>query len=198
MPEAVSPVRTPIDLEPFEGTEVIAASIAITKAGDGLSDALSVDPQAFHLGEKLYVVLECEVAKIRYEDVKDTGSLRRQHTLEAKAATFVDATLVSDLVDAQKDAVQRAKEAAAGIERLPFEDTPGQDLSPLQRLSKQQLRDLADANAISAPKSATKDRLVELLAEVDGIMAAVDSYDVVPDSNSEDNVTSLADRVSEE
>jgi hypothetical protein len=198
MPEAAKSVRVPVDLEPFEGTEVIAASIAITKAGDGLSEALSVAPQAFHLGEKLYVVLECDVAKIRYEDVKDTGSLRRQHTLEAKGATFVDASLVSDLVDAQKEAVQLAKEEAAGIQRLPLADEPEPDVSPLHKLSAQQLRDLCAANAIDHPKKATKERLVELLAEVPGIMEAAASFDQVPDSNGEGTVTALADRTNED
>lgn len=193
MPEAAATVRTPIELEPFEGAEVIGAGIQVTKAGDGLSEALGIEPQAFHLGERLYVVLEVEVAKIRYEEVKDTSALRRLHTLEAKGATFVDASLVSDLVDAQREAILKAKEAAAGIERLPFEDTPEPDLGPLQKLSKSQLQQLADANAIDYPKKATKERLVELLSEVPGIMDAAASFDTVPD-NGEGSVTALADR----
>lgn len=197
MPEAATPVRAPIPLEPFEGTEVIASSIAITKAGDGLSDALSVEPQAFHLGEKLYVVLECDVAKVRHSDVKDTGALRREHTFQARGATIVDATLVADLVQAQKDAIRVAKEKAAGIEALPFEDEPQPPTSALDRRTRDQLFALCDANGITVGRSAKKDRLVSLLRDVPGIEAAAESYDDMdyhdPHPDSEASVTSLAD-----
>lgn len=196
MPDDAQTVRAPVKLEPFEGTEVIAASIAITKAGDGLSDALSVEPEAFHLGERLYVVLECEVAKVRYSDVKDTGSLRREHTFEARGATLVDATLVADLVQAQREKIQHAKEQAAGIERLPFEDHADADgvvMTALLKCTKDQLISLADVNGVAMPRSANKQRMAELLAEVPGIEHAAGSYSTVPDS--EATVTSIAEAV---
>ncbi len=48
-------------LTSFDGRDVIKTTIAITKAGDGLSDALKVDPQEFSLGDEVVVVLKCEV-----------------------------------------------------------------------------------------------------------------------------------------
>jgi hypothetical protein len=193
MPEAGQTTRQPIPLEPFEGIDVIGAKIKITNAGDGLSEALGVEPQAFHLGEKLYVVLEVEVAKVQHVEAKDTNSLLREHTLKAQAATIVDATLVGDLVDAQKMIIRRAKEQAAGIEPLPFDDNDDDSPGPLHDLKTAQLRELADANLIDYPKSATKTRLIELLSEVPGIDDVARSFATVPDS-SEASVTSIADR----
>lgn len=190
MPEAAQTTRPTIPLEPFEGLDVIGARIKITNAGDGLSDALGVHPEAFHLGEKLYVVLEVDVSKVQHVEAKDADALIREHTLKAQAATIVDASLVSDLVQAQKDLIRRAKEQAAGIEPLPFDDTPRTDTSALHGLKAAQLRELADANKIDYPKSALKPRLIELLSEVPGIEDVARSYADVPDAS----VTSIGDR----
>lgn len=197
MPEAVRTARTMIPLTPFEGVDVIGAKIKITNAGDGLSEALSVEPQAFHHGEKLYVVLEVEVAKVTHTDVKDTGSLMREHTLKASGATIVDATLVADLIAAQREVILRAKEDAAGIQRLPMEEDTGPDLTPLRALKVPQLRSLAEANGVELTKSATKDRIIELLSEVPGIFDAARSYADVPD-HPEAGVTSLDDHRGED
>lgn len=194
MPEAATVAEPLQPLEPFEGRDVIGAKIQITKAGDGLSEALSVDPQAFPLGSKRFVVLECEVVKVRMAEVKDTDALVREHTFEAQGATIVDATLVADLVQAQKDIIRRAKEKAAGIEPLPFDDTPEPDTSALAALSKDQLQALCDSNAVPYTKKAPKSDLVALLAEVPGIMDVAASFAVVPDSGSEATVTSLDER----
>lgn len=193
MPEAAQMIDPPKPLEPFEGSDVIGSSIQITKAGDGLSEALSVEPASFHLGEKRYVVLECIVAKIRYTEVKDTKALKREHTFEAQGATIVDATLVADLIAAQREVILRAKEDAAGIQRLPMDEDPGPDLTPLKALKMDQLKALADANAVAYVKSVKKDHLIELLSEVPGILDAARSFDDVAD-HPEAAVTSLDDR----
>lgn len=110
-------------LHRFEGREVIGTRIAITRAGDGLSKALAIEPEELTLGQKVYVVLECTVTKIAYEPVGDTDSLTRVQTLQAGAATTVDHDLVAEVLDDQ----QRRIEQAQGIERLDFEegDTDG-------------------------------------------------------------------------
>lgn len=119
---AQSPVTQLQPLEPFEGRDVIKSVVKITNAGDGLSDGLSIEPQAFHLGEKRYIVLECDVSKVQHLPIKDTDHLAREQTFRAMGAVIVDPDLVKDLVAQQKDRILEAKEAAAGIERLPFED----------------------------------------------------------------------------
>jgi hypothetical protein len=113
------------DLSPFEGRDVITTRIAITNAGDGLSEALAVEPNEMHLGETVYVVLECEVAKIRHDPVKDTDGLARVHTLKAGTGTIVDAGLVQDVIADQARRNQLAREQAEGVQRLDLDDDEG-------------------------------------------------------------------------
>jgi hypothetical protein len=113
------PTGNPVPaLTAFENRDVVQSTIRVTRAGDGLSQALAVEPAEFHLGETRYIVLECQVAKVHYEELGDTGCLRRVHTLAAGAATIVDHDLVGHVLAAQKALIDRAK----GIHPLPFDD----------------------------------------------------------------------------
>ena len=66
----------------------------------------------------MYVVLECEVAKIRMDPVKDTDGLRRIHFFRAGVATIVDESIVSEQLETQR----RKIEEAAGVSRLELGD----------------------------------------------------------------------------
>lgn len=109
-------------LHPFDGRDVLRTTIAVTNAGDGLSEALGVDPREFRHGEKVYVVLETTVNKVRFDPIKDTDCLARVHVLKAGAATIVDEAVVKAQIARQKERIARAKEEAAGIARLPGVD----------------------------------------------------------------------------
>lgn len=102
----------------FDRREVIKSTIAVTNAGDGLSKAMSVDPQAMDLGDKVYVVLECEVAKVTFTEIDDTKKLARNHTLRAGGATLVDEDLVRDHLDSMAERIEQAQ----GVHRLPLEE----------------------------------------------------------------------------
>lgn len=104
-------------LSPFEGRDVLATRVAITRAGDGLSKAMEVDPDELVLGDVVTVVLECTVDRVRFEPIKDVDALVRVHTLRAGTATIVGRELVADALDAQ----QRRLEAANGVERLSLD-----------------------------------------------------------------------------
>jgi hypothetical protein len=106
------------DLGEFDGQQVLRTTIAVTNAGDGLSDALKVDPALLHLGDKVYVVLECEVSKIRLDPIKDTDALTRVHTLRAGTATMVDADMVQAQLAEQAERIALAKEAESGVSRM--------------------------------------------------------------------------------
>ena len=110
-------------LAPFEGKPVESATIAIRNTGDGLSKAMEVDPTELHHGQRVYVVLECEVDKVRFDPLKDEETLERVHVLKAGRATFVDADVVAEALDAQ----QRRIEEAAGVQQLPLD---GEDPEP--------------------------------------------------------------------
>ena len=117
-------------LAPFDGKTVLNTAIIIQKAGDGLSAALTVDPQELHHDDEFHVVLRCKVVKVRFDPVKDTDCLTRVHMADTLEATIIDAEIVEDQLDQQRarieaDRVRREKEK--GIERLPGIDDPALD-----------------------------------------------------------------------
>lgn len=109
-------------LTQFEGRDVLQTTVAIRNTGDGLSDALAVDPHEYHQGERVYVVLECDVEKLRFDPIPKTDALSRVHMLKAGNATIVDAALVADALSAQAERIRLAKEAEEGVQRMVLTD----------------------------------------------------------------------------
>lgn len=107
-------------LRKFEGSTVLSAGIEVKNAGGGLNEALAVDPQEWHRGDEVVVVLKCKVEKLRFDPVPKTDGLRRVHIMSASQATVVDESLVAGVLEEQAVRIERAK----GIIRLPF----GEDL----------------------------------------------------------------------
>lgn len=111
-------------LTPFDGKQVLNATVAIRNAGDGLSSAMQVEPVELHHGETIFIVIEAQVEKVRFDPIKDTQALQRVHMLKAGTAVMVD----EDLVRAHLDAMALRIEEHAGITRLPFgDDETGDD-----------------------------------------------------------------------
>lgn len=114
-------------LPTFDGRDVIASTIAVRKAGDGLSEALSIEPAPFHIGETVFVVLECEVTAVNHLPIPKAESvLARKHVLTTETATIVDGALVAEVLGQQKAKLetarleaQRAKEEKDGVQRVP-------------------------------------------------------------------------------
>ncbi len=105
-------------LHPYEGRDVAQATIRVTNAGDGLSKALAVSPHEYHIGDRVFVVLECETSRVHYDVVKDTDLLVRVHTLRADAGTIVAEDLVRDVLDEQRRKIAEAE----GVPELPLDD----------------------------------------------------------------------------
>lgn len=101
-------------LKRFEGKEVLSATVAVTGAGDGLSQAMAVDPIELHHQEKRYLVLEVDVTKVRFDPVPKTDGLQRVHILRAGRATFIDADVVTAALDEQEKRI----EEALGVQKL--------------------------------------------------------------------------------
>lgn len=95
-------------LAKFEGKEVHSSTVAITNAGDGLSKAMKVEPVELHHAQTVWVVLECEVAKVRFDPVKDTDGLQRVHVLRAGRSTLIDGDLVRAALDEQQEKIDEA------------------------------------------------------------------------------------------
>lgn len=126
--------KTQPALTPFDGRQVFATTVIITNAGDGLSDALEVDPEEYHHGDVVHVVLRCTVNKVRFDPVKDTEGLRRVHVFRAEEATVVDADLVEEHLSAQRDRIEAdrvRREEEEGIHRLPFDGDRTAEPDPL-------------------------------------------------------------------
>jgi hypothetical protein len=81
------------EVKQFEGKEVIGSKLIVTKAGDGLSDSLRIDPIAYPLGARVRVVIEGTIGKVNHVPVKSKGEsldvLVREHTLVTEVATIV-------------------------------------------------------------------------------------------------------------
>lgn len=113
--------KTTSPLGAFEGRDLVGIKVRITNAGDGLSKAMQIEPQVLHVGDIVYVVLEAEVDDVRHKRVKDLDVLERIQTLKAGTVTLVDESLVKDVLEAQRVAIEQA----AGVERLDFGE-PGE------------------------------------------------------------------------
>lgn len=109
-------------LSMFEGHDVIATKVAITRAGDGLSQALQIEPQELALGADVFIVMQGRVTSITMENDPDTDLVTRKHKIAAGTVTIVDEKLVKEVLDQQRIAIERAK----GVERIDFGGADGE------------------------------------------------------------------------
>jgi hypothetical protein len=116
---ATALAANPGRLDSYKGRDVLRTTIAIRNAGDGLSEAMSIDPTELEIGDTVYVVLECEVDKHTHAPIKEAPDcLTLKQVLKAGSATLVNAELVADVIERQRAAIQRAKDDANGQGRL--------------------------------------------------------------------------------
>ncbi len=108
-----------VDLGEFEGQKIVGTTIKVTNAGDGLSDALEIDPLVMHHDEEVFLVLKCRVAKVNFPPApKDEDGVLREHVLKAGDSAIVDEKLVKKAIDEQAEKTRKAREEAAGIQSL--------------------------------------------------------------------------------
>lgn len=110
----------------FEGKPVVSAAVRVTNAGDGLSEAMRLDPQDLQHGEEIWLVVKGTVSKVAYEPIpKSEGTiLQRVHTIKAVECVMVAPDEVEELLRREKDRVLKLKEEAQGVERLPLDADP--------------------------------------------------------------------------
>lgn len=108
---------------PFEGHDVIASGVEMPGASGGLNKALGVNALELHHGDPCYLILETRVEKVRHDKIKDTDALQRVHVLKVLNATPIDEGAVREALDEQV----KLQEAAAGIQRLPLDETTDND-----------------------------------------------------------------------
>lgn len=93
----------------YEGHAVASTSVSIRNTGDGLSKAMRVDPIKLELGTTVYVVLECEVEKHRYEPADFADDLILVNMLKAGRATMIDNAAVRKALDVQEKKIRDAE-----------------------------------------------------------------------------------------
>lgn len=124
----MSAARAKKDPDPhtFEGRQVVAAAVRVTNAGDGLSEAMRLDPQDLQHGEEIWLVVKGHVSKVAYEQIpKSEGTLlQRVHTVKAAECVMVAPDEVEELLKREKDRVLKLREAEQGVSRLPLDDDP--------------------------------------------------------------------------
>lgn len=106
-------------LSDFEGTPVVKSTIAIAKAGDGLSEALEINPQEMHVGDEGFFILRAGVRRVIHKPFDTLGNeLVREHTMDTIEIVQVDKAEVDELLRDRLDKVRKAAEEKRGIQRL--------------------------------------------------------------------------------
>jgi hypothetical protein len=113
--------ETEMELGTFEGRDIVQTSVAVTNAGDGLSQSLTVEPRILHVGDTGAVVLEYTVTKVGFVPVKDTDVLARVATLKAGNATLIDLDVVGSALEANRVRIEQAR----GLFRLDLDGDEG-------------------------------------------------------------------------
>jgi hypothetical protein len=173
----------------YEGFDVVGATVSVRNAGDGLSQALAVEPVRLDLHSTVHLVLECEVVKHVYEGPRDKDHVDQDelvlvNVLRAGRATLIDRDAVKSALDEQSDRIRKAKEAAEG--QLSIDDAiDGADpvevleqaeadqqwrwarTSELDKLTKSQLLDLAADHDVAGADGMVKAELVDAIVDVE-------------------------------
>lgn len=113
--------KKPKKIGEFEGSPVVGTTLILRNTGDGLSQAMEIDPVKMKVGEVVNLVIEAEVVGIRHDAAKDDDeSLVRVHILRAGISKIVNAELVAGVLEEQRIAIEKL----TGVERLPFDGKP--------------------------------------------------------------------------
>lgn len=118
---------TTTDRLTFEGFEVDSVQIRITNAGDGLTEALQINPKALHIGDDFACVLRGKVTQVNHKEGKDDSTIRL-HTVKTTGITEVDLDMAKRILGANAESLARAKADREGQLQLEAdEDLEGQE-----------------------------------------------------------------------
>jgi hypothetical protein len=119
---AAAMMRDPYALGNYMGRDVSSTSVKITKAGDGLSKQLDIEPKVLVPGETYMVLLEAKAGSHTHKVIEKAGTWELIQVLEAQTVTFVDGEDMEKMLRIAADRVQAATEAAKGVQRLDGTD----------------------------------------------------------------------------
>lgn len=128
----------------FEGREVNSTALVIRGLEGGLRAAMEIKPTTLHIGDKIYTLTESTVVGVSHNIDKDDDRLaQRVHIAKASTVAIVSAEFASESIGAQR----LAEEQARGVERLPFDEEPDDDVEgePEDLPSMAQLKIMQDS-----------------------------------------------------
>ena len=121
-----------LDLGRHKGRDILSVGMEVRNTGHGLSESVAVDPVQLTHKQRVRVIFECEVEKIRYDGIKDTDGLQEVYMLVALGGTIASPEIdraVADELEAQAERIRLASEGAApfpGMSKAGITD-PTQD-----------------------------------------------------------------------
>jgi len=115
------------ELPTFEGASVADSKVRITKAGDGLSESLALEPLALHMGTEASFCIRGTVSQIAHKTVK--GKVIRIHTIEVTEIAVMDDVEATDILDAYHEHIGELRDAKSGQQRIEG-DVPIHNVAP--------------------------------------------------------------------
>lgn len=107
------------DVEEYEGYPIVDTAIIINKTGDGLSDAVHVEPITVEPNQDVHAVMRLRKTKDRYDFLRDkvTGKIigvKWIQVFDCTGAAFSDNKMSAVAVQKMVDRVAEAKALAKG------------------------------------------------------------------------------------
>lgn len=113
--EDEEPLAVVDGLPDFEGREVARSKLKLTKAGDGLSEALALKPRAYRIDGEIYLVVRAVVKHVDHLPAeKDGDELARVHSAEVAEITEVSESDVGTFLAIARERIRNAKDDAEG------------------------------------------------------------------------------------
>lgn len=109
-----------IELPAFEGEKVVASAVKVTKAGDGLDEALEIEPQAFHMEAEVGLVLTGTVTQINHRRLH--GKLVRVHTIVTSESAMVPVNIAWGLISSAAERLRKLRDERNG--QTSIDDQP--------------------------------------------------------------------------
>lgn len=109
------------DFGTYDGRPVRKSSLTIRGTGDGLSDALSIEPQTFSPLDTAYVVLEVEMSDVDHKYMKDADAWNRVQVCKAVRGAFIEQSIAQPILDNIAVAFAELKDEESGAQTLGLE-----------------------------------------------------------------------------
>ena len=102
------------DVEEYEGYPIIENAIVVNKLGDGLSDAVSVEPVTVGPNDTAHLAVRVRKTKDRYEFIRDKATnkilgVRWVQVFDSTGAAFADNSVIKGAVNKMMDRIAEKK-----------------------------------------------------------------------------------------